>query len=420
MTHTREELIDFASSLITHLVPPPLPPAMNQSTLRLTAGDVCLKPGDRIARVPVCLNEPAKQTMVVKYTTQNGTVNVGTYCTATTGYLSFHPGEQFKTVDVPILRDFSATHNLKLVFSHPQNQPPLAMTDGTAMISGDPATVAAPTVPRDYDLPRRPTGLKLVFHEDFGAGFEATDSGFRADGTPCWRNRLAHGRTQPSNKELGYYASEELNPGTKPLVRDENGKLCLQVEHFPEGVRDAAGNTIPCAWDGPGYFHRYTSTVITTQRSFNTILPGTYFEGRMTMPLVRGTWPALWTIAADLTWPSIELDLFEGFFINSALLADVGTTVHWENSSGNHSMFAIKLAGLGIDVKLPHTWGCYWGTDLVTFYCDDVAYFAVPASIFPIKPNYLKIDITLGGLVGEPQPGTLPARMAMDWVKIWK
>lgn len=420
MTHTREDLIDFAQSMAAHLTPPPPPPAMNNTALRLSAGDVRLRPGDRVARVPVSLNEPAKQTMVVRYTAQNGTVNVGWHYAHTTGYLSFHPGEQFKVVEVPILRDFSATHNFKLVFSHPQNQPAMSLADSIALISGDPATVPVVATPRDFDLPKRPTGLTLAFSEDFGASFEATDSGFRADGTPCWRSRLSHGRTQPANKELGYYADAALNPGTTPLVRDADGALCLQAEYFPDGVRDAAGNTIPCPWDAPGYTFRYSASIITTQRSFNTILPGTYIEARMAVPLVRGTWPGLWTIATDLSWPSIELDLFEGFFLNSALLSDLGTTVHWQNSSGGHSMFALKLAGLGIDISQPHTWGCHWGADLVTFYCDDIAYFAVPSSIFPVKPNYLKIDLAVGGLVGEPQANTLPARMPMEWVKIWQ
>lgn len=393
---------------------------MNTGSLRLTAGDVRLKPGDRIARVPISLNEPAKQTMTVRYTAQNGTVNAGSYFAPTTGYLSFHPGEQFKTVEVPILKDFLATHGFKLVISHPQNQPPLGITDGNALISGDPATVPGVIVPRDYDLPKRPTGLTLAFHEDFGAGFEATDSGFRADGTPCWRNRLSHGRTQPGNKELGYYASAETNPGTTPLFRDADGRICLQVEYFPEGVKGTEGNTIACSWDGPGYFFRYTSSVITTQKSFNTILPGTYIECRAQLPLVKGTWPGIWTIATDLSWPSIELDLVEGFYVNSATLADLGTTVHWKNASGNHSMFALKLAGLGIDIAQSNTWGCYWGADLVTFYCNDIPYFAVPAAIFPVKPNYFKIDVTLGGLVGEPVIGSLPAKMPLDWVKIWQ
>lgn len=420
---TNQELLDFGNALVAALTPPPPPPAMNNSALRMTVGDVRLRPGDRVARVPVSLNEPAKQTIAVRYTAQNGSVISGSYFKATTGYLSFHPGEQHKIVEVPVLRDFGPTHNFKLVLSHPQAQPATIFSDTTAIISGDPALVQRVAVPRHVDLPQRPAGLVLKFQEDFAGGFAATDTGFLPDGTPCWRNRLSHGRTQPDNKELGYYAAEELNPGTKPIGHDPvTGKVFLQAEYHPNGVRDLNDALIQCPWDAPGYAFRYSASMITTQRLFNTILPGTYVEARMTMPLVRGTWPGLWTIASDLSWPSIELDLFEGFFLNSATLADVGTTVHWKNSSGAHSMFAMKLAGLGIDISQPHTWGCYWGDDLVTFYCDDVAYFAVPASLFPVKPNYLKIDLAVGGLVGEPPlPETnLPAKMLLDWVKIWQ
>lgn len=401
--------------------PPPPPPSMNYGSLQLRAYDVYVPPGERMAYVPVALNIAPKQTMVVRCLTANDTAVENNHFVRVDKYIVFHPGETMKLVAIPLKKDLGTT-KFKMTIGWPQNISAITISDSTAWICGNATDVVSPWVGPAIEDPNglmaKPANMSLIFKEDF-TNFQASDSGYLADGvTPCWRTRLAHGRTQPGNQEMGYYADATQNPGTTPYFKDAQGRLVIQSEYFPNGVLDSNGNPIPCPWDIPNPF-RFTSTVLTTQRNFNTFRKGDYAEARMTMCNQEGSWPAFWMIARDLTWPSIELDMFEGFFANAGSLGQVGTTVHWEEN-GSHRMFSVRLPQLGIDINQPHTWGVYWG-DEVVFFCDDVPYFSVP-DVFPQKDCYLKFDITTGGLVGlNPDPATQwPARMPIEWVKVWR
>jgi len=418
---TAEEMIAALTKAL-EVPPPPTQPAMNNGSLQLRAYDTYVQPGERMAYVPVALNFPPNQTMVFKCLTVNGTAVENNHFLRVEKYLEFQPGEQVKIVAIPLKKDLGGTQ-FKLTVGWQQNSPTPPIADGNAVITGDPALALNPwvgtAVAHPHGLMARPANMTLIFKEDF-TDFKATDSGYLADGvTPCWRTRLSHGRTQQGNQEMGYYADASLNPVTTPYFLNANGQLVLQSQYFPNGVLDSNGNPIPCPWDIPNPFY-YSSSIITTQRNMNAFRKGDYAEARMTMCNQEGSWPAFWMVASDLSWPSIELDMFEGFFSNPGTLAQVGTTVHWKNSSGTHSMFSAKLPQLGIDISLPHTWGVYWG-DQVVFFCDNVPYFAVP-DVFPAKDCYLKLDVTVGGLVGlPPNPSvTWPAQMQIDWVKVWR
>lgn len=359
--------------------------------------------------------------MVVKYVTQNDTAIENSDYKKATGWLTFAPGDQHKVVPVTLLRELSATKRFSVIAGWTQNHPPLGTTKGVAYVSGDPATVTPIVQATSKGFPSIPTGLREVFFDDFSP-FEANDAGRAADGvTPVWLSRLQHGRTQPGNKELGYYADPVINPGTTPWFHDANGKLVLQAEYWPEGVKDANGVAIQCPWDTVNGLFRFSSVMITTEKLYAAILPGHYCEARMTMPLQEGSWPAFWLLPKDGSWPSIELDMFEGFFANPGTPDQVGTSVHWKTSTGTHASFGLRLPHLGLDLTQPHTWGVYWGTDAVTFYLDDVPYHSVP-NVFPSKPSYLLIDIAVGGQAGEPASPEVnfPARMVLDWIRIKK
>lgn len=419
---TREELYALANDFVRELAPPPPPPVPNTNTVGISIGDVYVAPGERLARVPVSLSAKPKQTVVYKYRTANGSgTNEGTHFQRAEGWLVFHPGEQFKAINVILLRDLSTVQNIQVLLTHPQNHPAGWVSDGTAVIHGNSAGAHVKAIPQVFGPPQKPTGLRKAFEETFGLNWQANDSGLLPDGTPCWMSRPGHGRTQDANKETGYYSDPIINPGTEPWLRDANGKLNLQLQYHPDGVKNQAGANIPCQWDSSGFF-RYSASMISTLTMPIDITKGTYVEGRMTMPLVTGTWPAFWLIPKSWwTWPSMEIDLFEGFFNGGNGADKIGTTNHWKSPTGGHLSHSLRLPHLSVDFAQPQTWGWYWGETECTHYLNDVPYYSQP-NTFPDMPCFIMLNIATGGLVGNvPNPATaLPARMPLDWIRVWK
>jgi Glycosyl hydrolase family 9/Calx-beta domain/Cellulose binding domain len=87
---------------------------------KLSVNDITVKEGDtgnNAATFKVELSEPSQEKVVVKYATDNGTAIAGSDYKATSGTLTFAPGETSKTIDVPILGDKSVESNEKFTLN---------------------------------------------------------------------------------------------------------------------------------------------------------------------------------------------------------------------------------------------------------------------------------------------------------------
>lgn len=400
-------------------------PTMNDGSLTYTVHTVPVPPGAADVAVPVELSAAPRQTIVLRALTANDSAREGRDFGRTERYVVFNPGERVKLVRVPIRKSLGAEQRGRLTVDWPQNVPKIKAARKAGYFTGD-QSVQTPTLVEDHiPLRSKPDFRTVVLSEDFRA-FAVSDSGRGPDGTPCWRARLQHGYEQPDNKELGRYVNPEKNRDVTPWFKDGDGRLVLQSEYQPDGVRGRGGRVLICPWanpsaDEPAAPYVYTAPIITSE-TLPPIIPGDYFEARLTMPQVLGSWPAFWLLPRDGSWPSIEIDVFEGFFNTTTTLARVGTTVHWRNQRGQHDSYGTflpHLAGMGVDLAEPHTWGCHWGTDVVTFYVDGTPYKAVP-NVFPAKPCYLILNIAVGGEVGvPPNPDTdWPVRMPIEFVRV--
>ena len=164
--------------------------------------------------------------------------------------------------------------------------------------------------------------------------------------------------------------------------------------------------------DGDGY----ASARLTTLGRF-TQYQGT-FEARIKLEVQEGVWPAFWLLGLG-RWPSHgEVDIMENYG------QDFGeSSVH--TPDGTDSVFTAD-GNIPVDNDW-HTWRTVWDAHGFSFARDGVQYLTVkPSELqnWPFgsgSPMYLIVNLAIGGAAGAPPAGTkFPARMLVDYVRVWK
>ncbi|HEY9649221.1 MAG TPA: Calx-beta domain-containing protein, partial [Coleofasciculaceae cyanobacterium] len=89
------------------LVPPIALPTLSVNDVAIAEGNA----GSTLAAVTVQLSQASDKPITVNYGTANGTATAGSDYTATSGTLTFAPGETTKTINVPILGDTTVEAN---------------------------------------------------------------------------------------------------------------------------------------------------------------------------------------------------------------------------------------------------------------------------------------------------------------------
>ena len=178
-------------------------------------------------------------------------------------------------------------------------------------------------------------------------------------------------------------------------------------------------------WEGADY----TSASITTKGRFDF----TYgkLQMRARVPAGRGTWPALWTIAADYPhhpWPGCgEIDLMEhvGFLPNR-----FHYTVHTE--AYNHVRKIQRGAFEELDPVADagfRDYGLIWSRDRLEWFADGVKVFeyrddGTGPDVWPFfRPQYLLISLAVGGSWGGMEgidETAFPAALEIEHVRVWQ
>ena len=259
------------------------------------------------------------------------------------------------------------------------------------------------------------TGLVKTFGDEFTKFSwyaEGATSGPPGGGT--WRTNFGYAgvqdigsRTLPSNGEKEIY----VDPGfrgsaAKPLginpFRISDGALEIVADRAPEDI-------VPSIWN-----YRYTSGMITTQRSFSQLYG--VFEIRARMPKGRGLWPGFWLLPLDHSWPP-EIDVFE-------ILGNDPTVLH----TNAHSKATGKHTDAPSVVHVPdtsaafHTYAVDWEKDQIKWYFDGVEVAQKPTPADMHKPMYLLATFTVGGYwPGDPDASTqFPAILAIKWIRAYR
>ncbi len=203
------------------------------------------------------------------------------------------------------------------------------------------------------------------------------------------------------NKELQYYTDRQEN------ARVEKGHLVIEArkEDFQE--------------------NHYTSARLVTRgkREF------TYgrFEVSAKLPAGQGNWPAIWLLGSSLStggWPACgEIDIME----------HLGRNPGWVHASVHSNKYYFKngnqltsLTYVPEPDKAYHLYAVEWFPDHLDFFADNNKYLTVTNDgtghdAWPFDdPEYLILNVALGGWGGTVVDADLPARMEVDYVRIYQ
>lgn len=272
----------------------------------------------------------------------------------------------------------------------PQQVPPAAASLGASQSSVD-------------EPMRRPADARLVWHDEFSRP--------GAPDPAHWRYDTSGNRHGWPNQELEYYAADR-----RENAAVEDGALVITARAERLSNRADYGG------------QAYSSARIDTQG----LASWTYgfVEVRAKIACGGGTWPAIWMLGADGApgWPARgEIDIMEAVGWKPGI---VHGTIH--TAAYNHVIHTQR----GAETRVAYTCGTWhryqldWNAHRILIGVDDRAYMRFandhagnPATWPFDRPEYLILNLAVGGWGGQQggvDPAAFPARLAVDYVRVWQ
>ena len=155
-----------------------------------------------------------------------------------------------------------------------------------------------------------------------------------------WSTNLGHGRTQPANRETGYYGTLSMGAISKNATH-----VTLNSKRLETPI-DAKDNRPP---------YPFMSSVLTGKTVKATHFQYGAIEWKAKMPSQKGTWPALWLLPTS-GWPP-EIDVYEGFSFNKEWTPAVSLSSAIHGGKGNkrsfkRSVFRLQTGDIGLSADL--------------------------------------------------------------------
>ncbi len=227
--------------------------------------------------------------------------------------------------------------------------------------------------------------------------------------------------------EQGFVRNEELQ------YYQPGNAFCADGHLVIEGRRDSLKN--------PGYdpnskdwrrnrpYARYTAASLIT-KGLHQWQYGR-FEMRARIDTRPGMWPAFWTLGVDGEWPACgEIDIME--YYRGDLLANAawGTGQRYEPKWSTTKKPITSFKDPQWSRKF-HVWRMDWDRQFIKLYVDNLLLNTVALDTTvngdasgknPFRqPHYLLVNLAIGGTNGgNPEQTTFPARLEVDYIRVYQ
>jgi beta-glucanase (GH16 family) len=245
----------------------------------------------------------------------------------------------------------------------------------------------------------------LVWSDEFsGTGLPAADRWFHQTQLPAGGSWY--------NGEQQHYTNRIENS------KVENGylKIVAKKESFTD----------------QGQTKQYTSARLNSKYAF------TYgrVDVRAKLPAGAGTWPAIWMLGKNINepggyfasqfgttnWPATgEIDIMEHWGNNPNVIHG---SVHTPSSFGN--TVNTNTTTISSVSTTYHVYSLIWDETKIQFLVDDVVFYTYNpvvknASTWPFdKPQYLLLNIAMGGIGGTIDPAFTESTLEVDYVRVYQ
>ncbi|OYU45078.1 MAG: glycoside hydrolase [Burkholderiales bacterium PBB4] len=230
---------------------------------------------------------------------------------------------------------------------------------------------------------------------------------FSSDGLPDatkWVHETGRNKEGWYNNEKQYYSSPRLEN-----ARVQNGILTITARK--EARSDQSD------WGGQAYSSTRLATLGKKDWTYG------FFEIRAKLPCGKGTWPAIWMLGSQGTWPAQgELDIMEWVGSRPERMF---STVHTTSGSGGN--------GKGADAPVSdacntfHNYQMHWTPQQIVFAVDGKVHFTYKnpgtgVDAWPFDaPQFMILNVAVGGDLGGAVDDTIfPVQMNVDYVRVYQ
>ena len=287
-----------------------------------------------------------------------------------------------------------------------------------SILAVSPVMAADSTAYRPQTVVTQYEGYRLVWHDEFDQ-----------DGLPSADWDYEQGFVR--NNELQWYQRDNA------FVKD--GALVIEGRHetVPNpGYREGSGH-----WTTSRPEARYTSSSLTTRRS-HTFRYGR-FEVRAKIPTARGSWPAIWLLGNQWSWPENgEIDMME-FYIKDGQQSVLANTC-WGSGRPFDPVWNSGVTPLThFTSRDPdwankfHVWRMDWDERFIRIYLDDELLNetdlskTVNGGVAGNRHNpfsnqvdgfgdYILLNLAIGENGGVPDDSQFPLRYYVDYVRVYQ